>query len=211
MFVFPFCFNFFCKSSDNNETSIVQTYTFDFFNYAGIHRSVVLYTTPKIHIFDIITTTNIIEHRGRIFYQVVTNKTDETDLKLFVTIRIRDREGQIVAENRSPENDLKGYIEIKNVKAWWPYLMHPEPGYLYTMECFLSSDVQENLDVYRLKIGVRSLHWNSKEFLINGKPIYFRGFGRHEDSDVRFIDFLYFLPRLEFTLFFYRSVAKGLI
>lgn len=58
------------------------------------------------------------------------------------------------------------------------------------IQVFLSSNVQENLDVYRLKIGVRSLHWNSKEFLINGKPIYFRGFGRHEDSDVRFIGFL---------------------
>lgn len=52
------------------------------------------------------------------------------------------------------------------------------------MQVFLSSNTQENIDIYRLKIGVRSLHWSSKEFLINGKPIYFRGFGRHEDSDV---------------------------
>lgn len=43
------------------------------------------------------------------------------------------------------------------------------------------------MDIYRLKIGVRTLHWNSQEFLINGKPIYFRGFGRHEDSDVNII------------------------
>ncbi|XP_031622338.1 beta-glucuronidase [Contarinia nasturtii] len=172
-------------SSDNNETSIVQTYTFDFFNYAGIHRSVVLYTTPKVHIDDIITTTNIVDHRGRIFYHILTNKTVPTDLSLFVTIQIRDREGEIVATSRSPENDLKGYIEIKNVKPWWPYLMHSEPGYLYTMEVFLSSNTHENIDVYRLKIGVRSLQWNSKEFLINGKPIYFKGFGRHEDSDIR--------------------------
>lgn len=50
----------------------------------------------------------------------------------------------------------------------------------------LSTENEENIDVYRLKIGVRTLHWNSKEFLINGKPIYFRGFGRHEDSDVKF-------------------------
>lgn len=86
-----------------------------------------------MHISDIITTTNIIEHRGRIFYQVVTNKTEETE-NLFVTVQIRDREGEIVATTKSAENDLKGYIEIKNVKPWWPYLMHPEPGYLYTME-----------------------------------------------------------------------------
>lgn len=54
----------------------------------------------------------------------------------------------------------------------------------FFFKVFLSSSEDENIDIYRLKIGVRSLHWNSKEFLINGKPIYFRGFGRHEDSDV---------------------------
>lgn len=129
--------SFFIQFSDNNETSIVQTYTFDFFNYAGIHRSVVLYTTPKVYIADIITMTNIIEDSGRISYEVViNNKTDsESDvLDLYVTIQIRDREGDVVATTKSTQNDLKGYIEIKNVKPWWPYLMHPDPGYLYTME-----------------------------------------------------------------------------
>lgn len=124
--------------SDNNETSIVQTYTFDFFNYAGIHRSVVLYTTPKVYITDIITTTNITGDSGRIFYEVVTdkNKTENEPevFDLYVTIQIRDREGDVVATAKSPTNDLKGYIEIKDVKPWWPYLMHPNPGYLYTME-----------------------------------------------------------------------------
>lgn len=192
----------------------MQTYTFDFFNYAGIHRSVVLYTTPKVHISDIITTTNIVEQRGRIFYQVITNGTDDgTDAELYVTVQIRDRDGEIVATTKSTQNDLRGYIEIENVKPWWPYLMHPEPGYLYTMEVcdtllctismdshwivtvtlisfsiqvYLSSTSEENMDVYRLKIGVRTLHWNSREFLINGRPLYLRGFGRHEDSDVSY-------------------------
>ena len=30
---------------------------FDFFNYAGIHRSVVLYTVPTIHISDLTFVT----------------------------------------------------------------------------------------------------------------------------------------------------------
>lgn len=124
------------RNNSDNGTSLVQTFSFDFFNYAGIHRSVVLYTTPKVHISDIITTTNIVEQRGRIFYQVITNKTTDTDTddELYVTINIRDRDGEIVATTKSLQNDLKGYIEIDNVKPWWPYLMHPEPGYLYTME-----------------------------------------------------------------------------
>ncbi|CAG7787103.1 unnamed protein product, partial [Allacma fusca] len=40
-------------------------------------------------------------------------------------------------------------------------------------------------DVYRLKVGIRTVSWTEKQFLINNKPFYFRGFGRHEDFDVR--------------------------
>lgn len=95
----------------------------------------VLYTTPKIYIVDIITSTEIIKHNGRIFYQVVINiKPGESELGFYVTIQLRDREGDVVAKTESKQKDLKGQIDIKNVNLWWPYLMHPEPGYLYTME-----------------------------------------------------------------------------
>jgi beta-glucuronidase len=40
-------------------------------------------------------------------------------------------------------------------------------------------------DVYRLPVGIRKLEWSDKTVKINGKPIYIRGFGRHEDSAVR--------------------------
>ena len=35
----------------------VQVLQFDFFNYAGIHRQVRLYTTPPVYINDIIVVT----------------------------------------------------------------------------------------------------------------------------------------------------------
>lgn len=41
------------------------------------------------------------------------------------------------------------------------------------------------IDVYELPFGIRELSWTNDNFLINGKPIYFRGFSRHEDSDFR--------------------------
>lgn len=40
-------------------------------------------------------------------------------------------------------------------------------------------------DIYRQPVGIRTLQWTNTSFLINGKPIYFRGFGRHEDSVIR--------------------------
>lgn len=77
----------------------------------------------------------------------------------------------------------------------------------------MSTANEENVDIYRLKIGVRTLHWNSKQFLINGKPIYFRGFGRHEDSDVMQLVNFFFLVFVDILirqlfLMVYRFAAK---
>ena len=39
-------------------------------------------------------------------------------------------------------------------------------------------------DYYRLPVGLRTVLVNGTQFLINGKPFYFLGFGKHEDADV---------------------------
>lgn len=43
----------------------------------------------------------------------------------------------------------------------------------------------EPVDVYEQPFGIRQLHWTNNTFTINGKPIYIRGVGKHEDSDIR--------------------------
>lgn len=42
----------------------VQNIGFDFFNYAGIHRPVLLYTTPRAYVDDITVTTDFLESTG---------------------------------------------------------------------------------------------------------------------------------------------------
>ena len=39
-------------------------------------------------------------------------------------------------------------------------------------------------DQYRLKVGFRTVQVSGNEFLINGKPFYFHGVDKHEDTDV---------------------------
>lgn len=41
-----------------------------------------------------------------------------------------------------------------------------------------------DFDLYRLPIGIRTIKWDSSALFINNEPIYLRGFGMHEDSDV---------------------------
>lgn len=40
-------------------------------------------------------------------------------------------------------------------------------------------------DIYRLPIGIRTLVWTNTSLLLNDRPVYMRGFGRHEDSAIR--------------------------
>lgn len=47
------------------EGFFVQNIYFDFFNYAGIHRSVLLYTTPKAYVDDITVVTDFVDNTGK--------------------------------------------------------------------------------------------------------------------------------------------------
>lgn len=166
-------------TSDGNRSTLVQTYTFDFFNYAGIHRSVHLYTTPVVHIKSVVTTTAVLGSVGRINVRV---EASEETRSAGLQVRVLDRLGDPVAETRL-NGTLSGHVDVLGAQLWWPYLMDPSPGYLYTLEVqLLVADA--SVDVYRLQVGIRTLLWTSTQVLLNGRALYLRGFGRHEDTDV---------------------------
>ena len=52
------------------------------------------------------------------------------------------------------------------------------------MQMTLQSQDGSVIDVYRQKFGIRSVNFSDTQLLINGKPFYCKGLGRHEDSDV---------------------------
>lgn len=54
-------------------------------------------------------------------------------------------------------------------------------SYLYKARVELIKD-NEALDVYEENFGIRTIEVKGTEFLINGKPFYFKGFGKHEDT-----------------------------
>ena len=63
------------------------------------------------------------------------------------------------------------------------HLWQPLHAYLYTCVVELWQQGQR-LDTYEQPFGVRTVAVKDGKFLINGKPFYFKGFGRHEDSHV---------------------------
>lgn len=182
----------------------IQTYTFDFFNYAGIHRSVVLYTTPKVYIQDIHITTDVrmaertdssesLENDdneddrgivGVVDFTVLLSDFDDNDDLYYLHLQLRDSD-EIVSNEMCREIPFNGSLLVQNPKLWWPYLMNPAYGHLYTLEVYLHAAADNSLiDVYRMKIGIRKLEWDKQSLKLNGKKVYMHGFGRHEDSEV---------------------------
>lgn len=134
---------------------------FDFFNYCGITRPVKIYTTPKDYIADVSLVSDVEGTAGTISYQVETVGTGTVKVQVF------DREGNQVAEAEGS----KGCLHIDQVHLWQPL-----NAYLYEVKVTFGDDV------YSLPYGVRTVKVEGGAFLINGKPFYFKGYGKHEDT-----------------------------
>ncbi|KAJ8681401.1 hypothetical protein QAD02_017188 [Eretmocerus hayati] len=160
----------------------IQTFSFDFFNYSGIHRSVLIHTKPKVFIEDITIATKVEEKVGIINYDIELAGFEDLDLPI-CQVTILDHANESVTKN--PGFGITGTIRLESPKLWWPRFMSENIGYLYIMEVTVSLPNTGKSDVYRLPIGIRSIDWTNTTLLINDKPIYFRGFGRHEDSVIR--------------------------
>uniref|UniRef100_A0A3P8WLD0 Beta-glucuronidase n=1 Tax=Cynoglossus semilaevis TaxID=244447 RepID=A0A3P8WLD0_CYNSE len=152
----------------------VQNTYFDFFNYAGLHRPVLLYTTPTAYVDDITVVTDFSDNIGFVHYKVSVQGAITVSLK----VTLMNNDGECVASSTEQE----GVLRVVDVNLWWPYLMHEKPAYLYTLEVRLTGDGE---DVYALPIGIRTVEVTSTQFLINNKPFYFHGVNKHEDSDIR--------------------------
>ena len=93
--------------------------------------------------------------------------------------------GELLPSGNSDPVTVKGQFDIPSPNLWWPWTMSNDPGYLYVFQVTLTSSSGVS-DVYRHPLGIRTVAISSmNQFLINGKPFYFQGFGKHEDSDVR--------------------------
>ena len=146
-----------------------QRYFHDFYNYAGLARSVWLYSAPAARVDDITVVTGVDGADGILDYEIVTTAPAE------VRVRILDSAGAEVGSAQG----ATGSVRIAQVNLW-----QPGAAYLYELVAELIQD-GEVVDTYPLAVGVRTVEVRGNQFLINGKPFYFTGFGKHEDTAVR--------------------------
>ncbi|MFM6966093.1 MAG: beta-glucuronidase [Rhodoluna sp.] len=146
-----------------------QTYLHDFYNYAGLARSIWLYSVPEVHVQDVTVNTDFENSTGKVAYQVATSTAAD------VRVTLIDEDGKQVATG----NEAVGELTVADVKLW-----QPGAAYLYQLkiEALIGGQVA---DEYSLNVGVRTVEVRGNQFLINNEPFYFTGFGMHEDHVVK--------------------------
>ena len=167
---------------------------FDIYNYAGIDHSVILYSTSKSYVQDIVIDTQSIDFDSQhiatsatLNYTVTIGGAQSNALR--VLVQLIDATGVIVANN----SDSQSRFVVENPHLWEPCGMnytHPctEESYLYTLQVTLYNEGAFNdpVDVYRINhVGIRTIRLTDSKFLVNERPFYFHGANAHEDSDIR--------------------------
>src|SRR6478736_4889119 len=145
-----------------------QRYLHDFYNYAGLHRSLWLFSTPTVTVDDITVVTGFDGTTGSVDYTIATAGGTGSET---VTVSLRDADGVEVGR----ADGARGTLTVADVVLW-----KPGAAYLYSLTAQIR-DGGRLLDSYTLPVGVRTVEVSGKEFLINGEPFYFTGFGMHED------------------------------
>lgn len=141
---------------------------FDFFNYAGLQRSVYLLALSGESIVDFDLDYAIHGKNAEVSYQIRTNGEHAVQLALF------DAKGHCVAQKDGKE----GVLYVENARLW-----QVRNAYLYRLRIRIM-DGEELIDEYEQEIGIRTVKVEGTDILINGEPVYLKGFGKHEDSDI---------------------------
>lgn len=157
------------KTLPDGRVKKVVKENFDFFNYAGIHRPVKLYTRPKVYIEDIIINYDLSDDLGQAQVQVAVKASAEVSPR----VTILDAAGQVVAIGQ-PDTPLT----VTDVELWQPL-----KAYLYTCRVELW-DGERLVDSYDEAFGIRKVQVKDNQFLINNQSFYFKGFGKHEDTHI---------------------------
>ncbi|MBL4854304.1 MAG: hypothetical protein JKY25_08710 [Robiginitomaculum sp.] len=140
---------------------------FDFFPFGGLNRSVYLCLLPKQRIVEAQIDTGWSDKGGTLLV-----KTKHTTGKVSCYL-----DGLPVGEAFASGENFA--LDLVDVQPW-----SPEDPKLYDLKLVLKDAHGNALDTVTKKIGFRSVSIQGEQFILNGKPIQLKGFGKHEDTPV---------------------------
>lgn len=163
----------------------------DFWRISGIERDVYLYARPKVHFYDLFVKSPLINNYtdGNLSFNIeVFNNLDEDQGDNVVIAKLYDPRGNEIYRGQQKTIGLKRKLgktvihfekEIPSVMAWTA-----ETPDLYRLEVSLVDKEGKQREVISTNVGFRTYEIKGYEFLVNGKPVLFKGVNRHESHPV---------------------------
>lgn len=159
----------------------------DMFRLSGIHRSVYLFATPKVHIRDYHLMSEFDgDDYSKAEFKIETS-VKNYDKKLSqantINVSLLDNKGQEVASVVKEIQKLKsGEEQIYNLQALVnnPLLWSAEKPNLYTAIVTMKDVKGHVLEAMSSKFGFRKIEIKNKRVYINNEPILFKGANRHD-------------------------------
>lgn len=146
------------------EKQILNFPNFDFFNYSGIMRPVLLYAVPKTYL-DSISINGLPD--GTFRYSIQATGAGSFEVQIL--------DGETVLWTGNGDN---GEGKIPDITPW-----SPKTPKLYRMNVrFHATD--GSVDEYSETFGFREVSIHDGRLYLNGERIYLKGFGKHEDTPV---------------------------
>ena len=146
---------------------------FDFFPYCGLQRPVQVCSVPRGGIEDISADTRVKGNGGSVRTRVACGNPAST-----IRVKLSGFGFQDVQEARASGGIWESEIRIPGPELWAP----GNPAlYSLTVE---QLEGGKTVDRYAMSVGVRTVTVDGDALLLNGAPVYLKGFGRHEDFPV---------------------------
>ena len=147
---------------------------FDFFPFCGIQRPVWLVACPPEGLQDVVVQTELAGSHGQVRVRVERNGDTPAQARYHLAGFGQD----FTQEAAFSGNFAETLIEVPEAARW-----SPETPNLYDLSVELVQ-AGEVIDSYHLKTGIRTIAVAGDSLLLNGQPVYLKGFGRHEDFPV---------------------------
>ena len=174
----PFCYdvtdlvhegeNFVIVKVDNKRhINNVPTRIFDWWNYGGITRDVLLLSVEDTYIEDYSMQLTSLQSRTLAF----SMKLNKAEANRQVTLSIPE-----LKLHRTLTTDSEGRAEVIIPKVKRLQLWSPETPKLYDVELSIGNTTIKD------EIGFRTIETRGKEILLNGKPVFLRGVCVHEET-----------------------------
>lgn len=146
----------------------------DMWFFAGITRDVTVFCEPQTYIFDAYASCEL------------NNETPDALFKLDLTLKgalATTLNLKVILSYANDDLILHGKLNALNTqweaKVTAPDLWSAETPHLYTVKLYLYQG-KTLIQAKKFKFGFRSIEIKNTQFLINGRPIKFKGVNRHD-------------------------------